>query len=133
MFFFHFFFFFKYSNIFKQGPTHVAVYKKKINYFKHFFKTIFLYLKSKQLGALHVSRFKSMQLTAKVLPYLGESTAGAVQLVSPFFYFFWSSFFRIRCLFSQHIFFFPPYGKQLTSFSRKPKRNLSLDKLVRFF
>jgi hypothetical protein len=133
VFFFHFFFFFKYSNVFKQGPTHIAVYKKKINYFKHFFNTIFLYLKSKQLSALHKSRFKSMQLTSKVLPYLGALTAGATQLVSPFFYFFWSNSFRIRCLFSQHIFFFPPYGKRLTATRRKPKRNLFLDKLLRFF
>ena len=133
MFFFHFFFFFKYSSIFKQGPTQVAVYKKKINYFKHFFNTIFRYLKSKQLGALRRSRFKSMQLTPRVLPYLGKATACTAQLVSPLFYFFWSNFLRIRCLFSQHIFFFPPYGKRLAATSRKPKLNLFLDKLVRFF
>lgn len=133
MFFYHFFFFFKYSSIFKTGVTHISVYKKKINYFKFFFKTIFKYLNSVQLKRLRKNRFKSQQLTSNVLPYNKVITQKQNFIWTPLFYFFWSNTFRIKCNLSRHIFFFPPYGKVLNKFKRKRRRNLFVRKLIRFF
>ena len=133
MFFYHFFFFFKYSSIFKKGPTHISFYKKKINYFKFFFKTIFKYLRSTQLKRLQKTRFKSQQLVSNIVPYHKNLIQKQDCIWKPLFYFFWSNTFRIRCNFSKHIFFFPPYGKVLTEFKRKRRRNLFVHKLIRFF
>lgn len=129
--FYHFFYFFRYSSLFRRKLINISFFRKKINYFKFFFNNIFKYLRTNTFKNLNISKEKSTFLTQNPLQqlYTKKNNMQFNQCNLQYGLLFeYKNAFRVR----QGVFFFPKYGKKQTFFRINPKKNLIIKKLKTF-